>query len=69
MENNIYEKTENGYVLRQRNASIAVAVAIMIFLGLILPWGALVQWVEGKSQTLNGWVIAGISLVSFAPIF
>ncbi len=66
MENNIYEKTENGYVLRQRNAPIAVAVAMMIFLGLILPLGALAQWVEGEPQTVNGWVIAGISLACVA---
>ena len=66
METNIYEKNENGYVLRQRNAAIAVVMVMMIFLGLILPLGALVQWVDGEPQTLNGWVIAGISLACFA---
>lgn len=62
METNIYEKNENGYVLRQRNAAIAVVMVMMIFLGLILPLGALVHWGEGEPKTLNGWVIGGISL-------
>ena len=66
MGTNIYEKNENGYVLRQRNAAIAVVVVMMIFLGLILPLGALVHWVEGEPQTVNGWVIGGISLACFA---
>lgn len=66
MENNIYEKTENGYVLRQRNASTAVAVVVIIFMGLIFPFDALARWAEGKPQTVNGWVIAGIFLACVA---
>ena len=62
METNIYEKNENGYVLRQRNASIAVVVAVIILLGLFFPFFTLAQWLENPPLSLSVLGAAGIFL-------
>ncbi len=62
MQNTIYEKTENGYILRQRTSSAIVVVVCVICLGLILPFEALGKWAADEPQTLNSWVIVGVFL-------
>ncbi len=60
METNIYEKNENGYVLRQRNAAIAVVVVVIILLGLFFPFYTLAQWLENQPLSLSFLGAAGI---------
>lgn len=66
MENTIYEKTEQGYILRQRNTAVAVVVVCIIGLGLIFPLDALAKWAADEPQTLNAGVVVGLFLACVA---
>ncbi len=63
MENTIYEKTEKGYILRQRTSSAIIVVVCIICFGLILLFKALSKWVADEPQALNIGVEAGLFLV------
>ena len=66
MENTIYQKNEQGYILRQRNTAVAVVVVCIIGLGLIFPFDALAKWVADEPQTLNVGVVVGLFLACVA---
>lgn len=61
MESDIYEKTESGYSLRQRNAEMMVAVVIVCFVGF--GWLLSFGWGKDDLRTSSFWIIAGIFLV------
>lgn len=68
MSGKMIEKTDSGYVLRQRNAETAVALCLILFLGLILPFEVLVGWAEGEPKD-RGFVIVAWSLFGACVLF
>lgn len=63
MESNIYEKSENGYILRERNAETVVIFVIILILGLIYPFEAFVVRSEDALQDWEILAMTGIFLV------
>jgi len=64
MQNAIHEKTEEGYILRQRTASAIVVVVCIICFGLILLFEVLSKWTAEESS--NIWIVAGLFLACLA---
>ena len=64
MKDKLYEKTENGYILRQRKTTAIVVIVCIICLGLMVVG----EWVVDKPQVLNIWIVGGLSLAFIAII-
>ena len=64
MKDKLYEKTENGYILRQRKTTAIVVIVCIICLALMVVG----EWAVDKPQALNIWVVGGLLLAFIAII-